>query len=125
MKRELLVEHLPLQIDALRFVQEKFREEMEAQKMIDMVKALQVAATITSIQTLITNVQSALMCIQSQNKDHISIGIGASPAVKEKIDEFIGYLDDANVPCGSLKNLKSAFQEIITDIPNPELPIDR
>lgn len=119
---ELLRVHLPLQIAALQEAQRPFQSIIDAQITQNPLEALKAAATAAEIQWIIGQITDVLKCLNSPDSAVISIGVGASPALKQNTDLYIGYLDAAKTDCAKLKALAPAFQEITWDTPNPELP---
>lgn len=123
-KQELLIEHLPLQIRALQSLQGVFQAIIDVQKVDNPVEAFKAACSLANLQTLIASTGDVLHCLQAGEQSKVLIGIGAAPALKQKIDQLIIYLDAAGVACDSLKRLAGPFQEITGDIYNPDLPTD-
>jgi len=123
-KQELLIEHLPLQIRALQSLQGTFQSTIDDQKERNPLEAFKAACSLANIQTLIASTGDVLKCLQAGDQSNVMIGIGAAPAVKQEIDQLIVYLDAAGVACDSLKKLARPFQEITSDIYNPDLPTD-
>jgi hypothetical protein len=123
-RQELLINHLPLQIEALKSLQGTFQANMDAQREQNPLEAFKAACSLANLQTLIASTQDVLSCIQAEDPTSVSIGTGAAPAIKQGIDQLIGYLDTAGVDCLSLKGLAESFQEITGDITNPDFPVD-
>ena len=123
-KQELLEEHLPRQIEALRVLQRTFQATIDAQKERDPLSAFKAACSLANLQTLIASTQDVLSCLRAGEQSRVSIAIGAAPAVKQGIDQLIGSLDAAGIDCSPLKGLSLSFQEITRDIPNPDLPAE-
>ncbi len=118
-KSGLLEKHLPLEIDAMRSVQRIFQGVIDSQRIKDPLAAFTAACSLTNIQTIISSAEDVLKCLKAADASVVSIGVGASPAIKQNIDQYIGYLDEASVDCTQLKALAPEFQEITGDIPNP------
>lgn len=123
-KQELLEEHLPRQIEALRALQRTFQATIDAQKERDPLSAFKAACSLANLQTLIASTQDVLSCLRAGEQSRVSIAIGAAPAIKQGIDQLIGYLDATGIDCSTLKGLSLGFQEITRDIPNPILPAE-
>lgn len=123
-RQELLINHLPLQIEALRALQGTFQANIDTQREQNPLEAFKAACSLANLQTLIASTQDVLNCIQAEDPTRISIGIGAAPAIKQGIDQLIGHLDTAGIDCYSLKRLAEDFQKITRDIPNPDFPVD-
>lgn len=123
-KQELLLEHLPRQIEFLKTLQEKFKVTMDSQREVNQLAAFKAACSIANLQSFSASIQDVITCLRDENPDFVSIGVGASPALKQDIDQFISDLDEAGMPSDSFKSLAEEFQKIIGDIPNPEFPAD-
>lgn len=123
-KQELLEDHLPQQIAALRILQGTFQAVIDAQMEQNQLEAFKAACSLASLQTLIASTQDVLWCLKSGEESRVIIGVGSTPAIKQGIDQLIVYLDAAGVGCDHLKGLARGFQEITRDIPNPDLPAE-
>ena len=122
-KREILVDHLPRQIAALKTLEGTFQSTMDSQRESNPLAAFRAACSVANLQSLRASIQDILSCLQKTSEPNmVSIGIGATPAVQTEIDRLIGYLDDARVACDPLKVLAVDFKKITGDIPNPDFP---
>lgn len=124
-KREILVDHLPQQIVALKTLEETFQSTLDSYREINPLVAFRAACSLANLQALRSSVQDVLSCLQKTSEPNtVSIGIRATPAVQKEIDRLIGYLDDAEVACDPLKALAVNFKKITGDIDNPEFSVD-
>jgi uncharacterized UPF0146 family protein len=96
---------------------------MDAQKEINPVEAFKAACSLANLQMLIASTRDVLACLLSREESRVSIGVGATPAIKGKIDQLVVYLEAAGVGCNRLKDLAQGFKEITADIFNPKLPV--
>ena len=123
-KREILVDHLPRQIFALKTLEGTFQSTMNSQRESNPLEAFRAACSIANLQALRASIQDVLSCLQKTSEPNmVSIGIGATPAIQTEIDRLIGYLDDAREACDPLKVLAVDFKKITGDIPNPNFPV--
>lgn len=123
-KRELLLEHLPLQVEAVQKLQGTFRSSIDSQRESNPLEAFRAACALANLQTFSASIQDVLSCLRSADQAMVYIGIGAAPALKHGIDQIVVYLSEAGVPCDPFKKLAQEFQKITGDIPNPEFPAD-
>jgi len=123
-KKELLLEHLPLQIEVLTTLQERFHSIMDDQRDKNQLAAFKAACSITNLKAFSSSIQDVLSCLRSTDPVIVSIGIGSAPALKQEIDQLIVYLDEAQEDSSPFKALAAAFQKIVEDIPQPEFPAD-
>lgn len=114
---------LPQEIEALETVKTTVRNMVDFQRTQDPIAAFKLASFFSNIQLLISSTEDVLQCLNSTDNSIESIGVGASPAIKQQLDQLITYLDAAHVNCNSLKLLVPRFQEIVADIRNYNFPI--
>ncbi len=118
----LLKAHLPLQIEALQEAQNPYQSIIDAQRILNPLEAFKAASAVAGMRWIIGVIEDLLKCMRDPNPAVVGIGVGASPAIKQYIDQYIGYLDAAKTDCARLKALAPDLQDIIKDIPNAELP---
>ena len=123
-KRELLLEHLPLQIEAVQKLQGKFQSEIDSQRETNQLAAFRAACGLANLQSFSAAIQDVLSCLRSADQSMVYIGIGAAPALKPGMDQIVVYLGESGGQIDSFKALAAEFQKIIGDIPNPEFPAD-
>ena len=124
-KSKLLMGSLPKIQGALSVLQGTYQSIIDNQKGIDQLAAFKAACSLANLQALSSSVQDIIYCLKTEdNDDIISIGVGASPGIKQEIDQLIICLDETHQDSSALKSLAVELQKITGDIPNPEFPAD-
>ncbi len=123
-KKDLLLAHLPLQIEAVQKLQGKFQSEIDSQRGTNQLAAFRAACGLANLQSFSSSIKDVLSCLRSADQSMVYIGIGAAPALKPGMDQILVYLGESGGQLDSFKALAAEFQKIIGDIPNPEFPAD-
>lgn len=106
------------QLKALDIIQKHYRDRV-AKAETDIAK-LTIAASAANVESLIGSTQDVIKCLNNANCNTITIGIAATPALKEQLDSFIKFYK-AEVACDALIDLSKKIQVLVADIYNPDL----